>query len=189
MTFVDDKLWSDEQTVAAPTRDEMKGEIIKGLVAHHCSHGLADWLSEMNLQLDEQRKQIAAIFDLLASCGLVVGGVPVSLHELHDRVVHLEQTALTLDGPTLDTERHLGGPDDNHYARLGKYQPLEIVASWSEHWQKRYIYPLGESIYMISRFSGKNHGDKEQSIRDMRKLAFFADWIADDLEELGKTKP
>ena len=91
--------------------------------------------------------------------------------------------------PTLDTERHLGGPDDNHYARLGKYQPLEIVASWSEHWQKRYIYPLGESIYMISRFSGKNHGDKEQSIRDMRKLAFFADWIADDLEELGKTKP
>ncbi len=80
----------------------------------------------------------------------------------------------------------LNMPDDQHYADLGKYQPTAVFASWAENgkWPARYVYRLTEAMLAIVRL-----GAKGQDVRDLRKAARLLDWVADEVENMGGTKP
>ncbi len=80
----------------------------------------------------------------------------------------------------------LNMPDDQHYADLGKYQPTQVFASWAEHgkWPAKYIYRITEAMMAVVRVGGKG-----QDVRDLRKAARLLDWVADEIENIGGTKP
>lgn len=64
--------------------------------------------------------------------------------------------------------RSFGGPDDNHYAKLGAIQPIEVIECWSKTWPQDVVYQLSEAINMISRV-----GTKGQPVRDLKKAIWL----------------
>ncbi len=74
--------------------------------------------------------------------------------------------------------KHLGGPDDDHYAALG-VQPLEATEAWSVNWPRAIAYHLGESVAMIARVGTSKRSDP---VRDLRKAAFLLGRAADIIE-------
>jgi len=77
-------------------------------------------------------------------------------------------------------ERHLGGPDDDHYATLS-VQPIEVIEAWSKTWPQEVVYHLGEMIAALSRV-----GTKGQPVRDLKKVSWLAARAASVLEEKEK---
>lgn len=77
---------------------------------------------------------------------------------------------------------HLGGPDDDHYAKLG-IQPIEVTESWSKTWPSEIAYHLGESVACIARV-----GTKGQAARDLRKAAWLLTRAAESIER-GEKPP
>lgn len=75
---------------------------------------------------------------------------------------------------------HLGGPGDDHYAKLG-VQPIEVTEAWSPTWPAGVSYHLGESIACIARA-----GTKGQAVRDLRKASWLLSRAANILEESKK---
>lgn len=76
--------------------------------------------------------------------------------------------------------KHLGGPDDDHYATL-KVQPIEAIEAWSETWPSNISYHMGEAIAMIARA-----GTKGQMIRDIEKAIFLLQRAARNLRAADK---
>jgi hypothetical protein len=62
---------------------------------------------------------------------------------------------------------HLGGPDDDHYAKLG-VQPIEAIEDWSKTWPSGVTYHLGEAVAAIARC-----GTKGQAVRDIQKASWL----------------
>jgi hypothetical protein len=74
-------------------------------------------------------------------------------------------------------EIHLGGPDDDHYAKLGRFQPIRVTELWSRFWPVGIHYHLGESIAAIARC-----GLKGNPVYHLRKAAWLLSRAADELE-------
>lgn len=77
--------------------------------------------------------------------------------------------------------RHLGGPDDDHYAVLG-VQPIEVTEAWAKTWPPGVAYHLGEAVACIARC-----GTKGQAVRDLTKAAWMLKRAVEVIEREGKS--
>jgi len=79
-----------DQPVAATTDEEIRATIRHGLITNGMNTELAEWLVSMHMRLAAQHDQIEMMFEMFEMLGILPGGVPMDVHELHDRVVRLE---------------------------------------------------------------------------------------------------
>ena len=114
-------------------------------------------------------------------CGLC--GTPKALHHktegLHPYQVASWKSYESAGANSLlnyAVERHLGGPDDDHYAAL-PIQPIRLTEQMSEIWPRAVVYHLGEALAAILRV-----GSKGQDVRDLRKAAWLLERAADRLD-------
>jgi hypothetical protein len=77
--------------------------------------------------------------------------------------------------------KHLGGPDDDHYAVLA-IQPLEAIEAWSKTWPPSIAYHLGEAVASIARCATKG-----QTLRDLKKAHFLVGRAVEQLERESKS--
>ena len=94
-----------------------------------------------------------------------------------------EDNRVPHEHPDKPEDKHLGGPDDNHYSRLA-VQPIEAIEAWAVNWPSVIAPHLGEVVWSVSRIEtlDRGNGERAQSIRDLRKSAFMCNRAADILE-------